>query len=40
MRVVRCGSSWRIVGAGSHRARLAFASLEGGRLRMTIEERS
>jgi len=32
MRIERSGSSWKVVGAGSERARVAFAQIEEGRL--------
>jgi hypothetical protein len=38
MKVVRDGSRWRIEGEGKERARLAFATLVGGELALTIEE--
>lgn len=37
MRVVRSGDSWKIAGAGSERARLAYAQVEDGRLTYHIE---
>lgn len=40
MRVVRAGSSWRIEGRGSERARLAFAHIENGRASYHVESSS
>jgi hypothetical protein len=37
MRVVRSGDSWKVTGAGSERARLAFAHIEDGRLTYHVE---
>jgi len=37
MRVVRSGESWKITGAGSERARLAFAQIEDGHLTYHVE---
>ncbi|HWX39251.1 MAG TPA: hypothetical protein VNY09_08400 [Candidatus Sulfotelmatobacter sp.] len=37
MRVVRSGGSWKVTGAGSERARLAFAQIEDGRLTYHVE---
>jgi hypothetical protein len=36
MRLVRKGDDWRIEGPGSERARIAYASVEGGQLVYTI----
>jgi hypothetical protein len=38
MSVVPDGNSWRIVGPGSDRARLAYATLDNGRLRYCLED--
>jgi hypothetical protein len=38
MRLVEDGRSWRIVGPESHRARLAFASLDDGRLALELAD--
>jgi hypothetical protein len=37
MRLVREGVKWRIDGPGCNRARIAWATLDGGRLRYTVE---
>jgi hypothetical protein len=37
MKVVRSGSSWKVTGPGSERARLAFAQVEDGRLTYHVE---
>jgi peptidoglycan/xylan/chitin deacetylase (PgdA/CDA1 family) len=37
MRVVRQGASWRVVGAGSERARVAFAHVEGDTVRFEVD---
>jgi hypothetical protein len=40
MSLVPDGDSWRVVGPGSERARVAFASLEGDRVAYTVSARS
>lgn len=40
MRVVRSGDSWKVTGAGSERARLAFAQIEDGHLVYQVEHSS
>lgn len=40
MRLERSGSSWKVAGPGSDRARLAFAQIEGGRLTYHVENSS
>jgi hypothetical protein len=40
MSLVADGDSWRIVGAGSERARVAYARLDGNRVAYTVSERS
>jgi hypothetical protein len=37
MRIERSGDTWKIVGSGSERARLAFAQVEEGRLTYHVE---
>jgi hypothetical protein len=37
MRIERSGDSWKVVGAGSERARVAFAQIEEGRLTYHVE---
>jgi hypothetical protein len=37
MRVVRSGHSWKVVGPGSERGRVAFAQIENGRLTYHVE---
>ncbi len=38
MTLVSEGGGWRIEGPGSHRARVAYASLDGDRLVYTLQE--
>jgi len=38
MEVVRSGNSWKVVGPGSERARLAFAQIEEGQLAYHVED--
>jgi hypothetical protein len=40
MRVERSGDSWKVVGPGSERARVAFAQIEDGRLSYHVEKSS
>jgi hypothetical protein len=40
MRIERCDDSWRVVGPGSERARLAYAQIENGRLAYRLENSS
>src|SRR5580693_2641796 len=40
MHIERCDDSWRIVGQGSERARLAYAQIENGRLAYHLENSS
>jgi hypothetical protein len=37
MRLVRAGQAWRIEGPEAHRARIAYARLEQGRLNYEVE---
>ena len=36
MKLVSCGAGWRVEGAGSDRARIAYAAMEGDRLRYLL----
>ena len=38
MRLVENGHGWQVEGLGKERARVAYASEEGGRLVLTLEE--
>jgi hypothetical protein len=39
MELLHDGKQWRIVGAGSERARIAFAKLDGDRLVYTLDSK-